>query len=286
VAGRDVGLPVVTEVVTAEDVKLVADYADALQVGARNMQNFMLLKALGASGKPVLLKRGLSSTIEELLMAAEYVCLHGNPDVVLCERGIRTFETATRNTLDFNAVALLKQLTHLPVIVDPSHGTGRRSLILPVSKAAAAIGADGLIIEVHPAPESALCDGPQSLTPAEFAAVMRDLSAQLALLGRPLAVGRAVHAMDDMDACRERIDSIDEALLKLLCERVRIAHDLGRRKRAHGRSIHSPEREAIVIQRVVELSDGVLEASAVRRLFHAIIEETRTSEECHAISAK
>jgi 3-deoxy-7-phosphoheptulonate synthase len=187
-AGRHTGLATVTEVMTAEDVPLVARYADALQVGARNMQNFSLLKALGSAGKPVLLKRGLSSTIEELLLAAEYICLHGNAYVILCERGIRTFETATRNTLDLNAVALLKQLTHLPVMVDPSHGTGRRDLVGPMARASAVLGADGLIIEVHPHPERALSDGPQSITTRDFGTIMRDLKAYLALQGRTIAV--------------------------------------------------------------------------------------------------
>ena len=185
-AGADTGLPVVTEVMTAEDVPLVARYADALQVGARNAQNFALLKALGRAGKPVLLKRGFATTVDELLMSAEYVLAHGNPDVILCERGIRTFETCTRNTLDLNAVVVLKQLTHLPVLVDPSHGTGRRELVAPLSKAALAVGADGLIIEVHPRPEEALSDGPQSLTPDLFGRLMRDLVGYAFLEGRHL----------------------------------------------------------------------------------------------------
>lgn len=180
------GTPTVTEVLTPEDIPAVARSADALQVGARNMQNFALLKALGSAGKPVLLKRGLSSTIEELLLAAEYVIAHGNPNVVLCERGIRTFETATRNTLDLGAVALLKTITHLPVFVDPSHGTGRRDLVEPMARAAAAAGADGLIIEVHPDPDKALCDGPQSLTPLQFERLMCGLDALLPCLGRKL----------------------------------------------------------------------------------------------------
>jgi 3-deoxy-7-phosphoheptulonate synthase len=191
-AGREVDLPTVTEVLTAEDVPLVARHADVLQVGARNAQNFALLKALGAAGKPVLLKRGMSTTVEELLLAAEYVLAHGNPDVILCERGIRTFETCTRNTLDLNAVAVLKLRTHLPVLVDPSHGTGRRELVAPLSKAALAVGADGLIIEVHPAPEEALSDGAQSLTPEGFASLMNDLTGYAALEGRTLTGRRTV----------------------------------------------------------------------------------------------
>ncbi|HTV56277.1 MAG TPA: 3-deoxy-7-phosphoheptulonate synthase [Terriglobia bacterium] len=169
------GLAVVTEVMSDREVELVAGYADILQVGARNMQNFALLKTLGACGRPVLLKRGMSSTIKELLMSAEYITAHGNSNVILCERGIRTFETATRNTCDIVAVPLLNELTHLPVIVDPSHATGKRSLIAPLARAAAAIGADGVMVEVHPRPERALSDGAQSLTTEDF----RDMMTQL-----------------------------------------------------------------------------------------------------------
>lgn len=185
-AAEETGLKVVTEVITAEDVELVAEYADILQVGARNMQNFALLKRLGRAGRPVLLKRGMSATIKEFLLAAEYIALHGNEKVILCERGIRTFEQATRNTLDLAAVPLLKELSHLPVIVDPSHGTGRRSLIRPTSKAAVAVGADGLIIEVHPNPEEAWSDGPQSITPAEFARLMDEIIPYVRLESRQL----------------------------------------------------------------------------------------------------
>jgi 3-deoxy-7-phosphoheptulonate synthase len=185
-ARRHTGLKVVTEVVSAEDTEIVAEYADILQVGARNMQNFALLKRLGGAGRPILLKRGMSSTIKELLLSAEYIASHGNDQIILCERGIRTFETSTRNTLDLAAVPVLGELSHLPVLVDPSHGTGRRSLIRPASKAAVAIGADGLIIEVHPRPHEAWSDGPQSLTPPEFAEVMADLRNYVKLESRYL----------------------------------------------------------------------------------------------------
>ncbi|HVF89457.1 MAG TPA: 3-deoxy-7-phosphoheptulonate synthase [Blastocatellia bacterium] len=174
-AREHTGLKIVTEVVTSDDAEVVAEYADILQVGARNMQNFALLKRLGRAGKPVLLKRGMSSTIKELLLSAEYIASHGNDQVILCERGIRTFETVTRNTLDLAAVPVLNELSHLPVVVDPSHGTGKRSLIRPLSKAAVAIGADGLIIEVHPRPQDAWSDGPQSLTLPDFAEVMVEI---------------------------------------------------------------------------------------------------------------
>ena len=174
----ETGLPVVTEVVDANDVELVSSYADMLQIGTRNMQNFALLQAAGSAGKPVMLKRGMNATVEEWLMAAEYIAQRGNLDIVLCERGIRTFETATRNTLDVSAVAVAQRLSHLPVIVDPSHSGGRRELVLPLSRAAIAVGADGIIVDVHPNPETALCDGAQALIDSdirELASVVQHL---------------------------------------------------------------------------------------------------------------
>ncbi|HUQ92396.1 MAG TPA: 3-deoxy-7-phosphoheptulonate synthase [Bryobacteraceae bacterium] len=175
------GLAIITEVMSDRDVSLVAEYADIMQVGARNMQNFALLKTLGKCQRPVLLKRGMSSTIKELLMSAEYIVAHGNPNVILCERGIRTFETATRNTCDIAAVPVLNELTHLPVVVDPSHATGKRSLVPALSRAAVAIGADGIILEAHPCPEKAVSDGAQSLRLEEFDRMMKDLKGYIAL---------------------------------------------------------------------------------------------------------
>src|SRR5271167_527237 len=180
-ARKATGLAIVTEVMSDGDVGLVAEYADVLQIGARNMQNFALLKALGRTSRPILLKRGMSSTVKELLMSAEYIIAHGNPNVILCERGIRTFETVTRNTCDIAAIAALNELTHLPVILDPSHATGKRSLVPALSRAGVAIGADGLIVEVHPAPEKAVSDGAQSLDLAQFAKMMNDLKPYVAL---------------------------------------------------------------------------------------------------------
>jgi len=180
-ARQATGLCIITEVMSDRDVELVAEYADVLQIGARNMQNFALLKNLGKCGKPVLLKRGMSSTLKELLMSAEYVVAHGNPNVILCERGIRTFETATRNTCDIAAVAALHEMTHLPIVLDPSHATGRRSLVPALTRAAVAIGADGLLVEVHPTPEKAISDGAQSLDLAQFAKMMQELKPYLAL---------------------------------------------------------------------------------------------------------
>jgi 3-deoxy-7-phosphoheptulonate synthase len=185
-ARKATGLPVITEVMAPEQVPLVTTYADILQVGARSMQNYALLHAVGESQRPVMLKRGMMSTIEELLMSAEYILSHGNHRVILCERGIRTFEPYTRNTLDISAVPLLKQLSHLPVMVDPSHGTGKWELVEPVARAAVAAGADGLIIEVHPHPEQAMSDGAQSLKPARFTALLASLRSIATAIGRTL----------------------------------------------------------------------------------------------------
>ncbi len=175
------GLAIVTEVMSDSHVDLVAEYADILQVGARNMQNFALLKALGKCPRPVLLKRGMSSTIKELLMSAEYITAHGNPQIILCERGIRTFETATRNTCDISAIPVLNEVTHLPVVLDPSHAAGRSALVPPLARAAVAAGADGLLVEVHPWPERAMSDGAQSLDPDDFRQMMEALQPYISL---------------------------------------------------------------------------------------------------------
>jgi len=188
------GLPVVTELMDARDIDAVDAVADVIQIGARNMQNFSLLAAVGERGTPVLLKRGMSATVNELLLAAEHVMAHGNSQVILCERGIRTFETSTRNTLDISAIPVLKQETHLPVIVDPSHAAGRADLVPALAAAALAVGADGLIVEVHPDPATALSDGAQSLTIEAFASLMRMLSPLAETCGRPLDVAVGVPA--------------------------------------------------------------------------------------------
>jgi 3-deoxy-7-phosphoheptulonate synthase len=186
-ARQDTGMPVITEVKDTDSLPLVARYADILQIGARNMQNFSLLEAVGALKKPVMLKRGLSSTVKEWLMAAEYIVSRGNYQVILCERGIRTFETLTRNTLDLGIVPLLREITHLPVVVDPSHGTGVAKAVGPLARAAAATGVDGVMVEVHPKPETALSDGPQALTFEMFAGMMGELRRVAAALGQPLS---------------------------------------------------------------------------------------------------
>jgi 3-deoxy-7-phosphoheptulonate synthase len=186
-ARQETGLPIVTEVMANEQIPLIVEYADVLQIGARNMQNFSLLHAAGESCHPVLLKRGMSATVEDLLMAAEYILSHGNKNVILCERGIRTFENSTRFTTDINAIPVLKRLSHLPVILDPSHGTGHWEYVTSISRAAIAAGADGLIIEVHPKPEEAFSDGGQSLKPKRFAELVKQVRAVAQSVGRPLA---------------------------------------------------------------------------------------------------
>lgn len=185
-ARKETGLPIITEVMSTEDVELVEGYADILQIGARNMQNFSLLKKVGRATRPVMLKRGMSATFNEWLGCAEYILSEGNPDVILCERGIRTFEQITRNTLDISAVPIIHQISHLPIVIDPSHGTGTKSLVDPMSRAAVAAGADGLMIEVHPYPEQALCDGAQSLSPEEFQSVMKNIKPIVTAVNRRL----------------------------------------------------------------------------------------------------
>ncbi len=185
-AREETGLPIVTEALDTSSIDIVAKYADCLQIGARNMQNFELLKAAGRIGKPVLLKRGMSATLEEFLLAAEYVLAGGNPNVVLCERGVRTFSDFTRNTLDLAVVPAVKRLSHLPILVDPSHGTGRRHKVVPMSLASIAAGADGVAVEVHHQPERALSDGPQALTPPMFSELMARLSPIAVAVGRTL----------------------------------------------------------------------------------------------------
>jgi 3-deoxy-7-phosphoheptulonate synthase len=186
-AGRETDMPVITELMSVRDLDAVAEYADIIQIGARNMQNFILLDEVGKVRKPVMLKRALSGQIEEWLLAAEYILAQGNPDVILCERGIRTFETAYRNTFDVNAIPLVKELSHLPIVADPSHGTGKWGLVAPVARAAIAAGADGLMIEVHPNPDHALSDGAQSLTYESFTKMMRSVSGIAAAVERTLS---------------------------------------------------------------------------------------------------
>ncbi len=225
-AGRETGMPTVTEVMQPDQVGLVAEHADMLQIGARNMQNFPLLSAVGASGMPAMLKRGPSATIDEWLLAAEYILDAGNDQVILCERGIRTFETRTRNTLDISAVPVVQQLSHLPVIIDPSHATGSRDLILPLALAGRAAGADGLMVEIHPRPDDALSDGPQQLDRGGFLTLME-------ALGVP--------------RLRDDIDRIDRELIRLLALRLERSVEIGQMKVAQGLALRSPDREEELI---------------------------------------
>jgi 3-deoxy-7-phosphoheptulonate synthase len=274
-AGLAASLPTVTEVMAIEDLADVAAHADMLQIGARNAQNYALLEAAGRTGKAILLKRGPAMTIEELLLAAEYILATGNWNVILCERGIRGHDKATRNTLDLGAVAALKRATHLPVLVDPSHACGRRDLIAPLSRAAVAAGADGLLIEAHPRPTESWSDAEQAISPPELAAIMHALALEAPLHGRFVAGPRGATDEETIAASRERIDAIDVALVKLLDERINIALEIGRAKRAMGRATHVPEREALVLQRVAELAHD----PAIVEAFAAIVNATRSAQE-------
>jgi 3-deoxy-7-phosphoheptulonate synthase len=276
----EVGLPIVTEVTNPADVPVFEDHVDMLQVGARNMQNFVLLKAVGRSKLPVLLKRGLSATIEELLMAAEYILAAGNPNVVLCERGIRSFDTSTRNILDLAAVPVLRERTHLPVIVDPSHATGHRPLVRPMAVAGAAAGADGLIIEVHPNPPQALSDSEQSLSFPEFGDLMDDLR-RFEYLRRPSAAttpAATVIVPGDLERLRGRIDDVDARIAALIEERAQLAVAVQqtRKETDHG---HDVERERALLERAVTGSDdSVLLPEEREQVYAAIIRAARSAQ--------
>jgi 3-deoxy-7-phosphoheptulonate synthase len=279
------GLPVISEVVDPNDVPAFEEHIDILQVGARNMANFVLLKAVGQSRRPVLLKRGLSATIEEWLLAAEYVLSAGNPNVILCERGIRTFETATRNTLDLSAVPVLRSRTHLPIIVDPSHGTGHRALVAPMALAGAAVGADGLIIEVHPDPANARSDGDQSLGFEEFGALMDEL--------RRLQFVRATDATDaspmtdapaatgSIDEVRNRIDEMDAKLVAMVQERAALALEVQKRRDpdAHG---HDVRRERALLERAASGTEGPMTPVELTMVFDAVLRASRSVQRRHA----
>jgi 3-deoxy-7-phosphoheptulonate synthase len=257
-AGRAVGLPTVAEVMETEQVGATAESVDMLQVGSRNMQNFPLLRAVGRSGRPVLLKRGLAATVDEWLLAAEYVLAEGNGAVVLCERGIRTFETSTRNTLDVSAIPVAKRISHLPVIVDPSHAAGSRDLIVPLSLAGRAAGADGVMVEVHPDPERALSDAPQQLDGTGFEALMTALG---------------------ITSPRGDIDRIDREIVRLLAARSRGSRSIGRAKAGRGLPLHSPEREAEILDAAgAEADRHGLDPDRIRGVFEAILTQSRDEQ--------
>jgi 3-deoxy-7-phosphoheptulonate synthase len=309
-ARENTGLPVVTEVLDPRHVELVARYADMLQVGARNMQNFALLAEVGRAKKPVLLKRGFAATIDELLMAAEHIMANGNPDVVLCERGIRTFETKTRNTLDVAAVPVLKRETHLPVFVDPSHASGRAHLVTPLGIAAIAAGADGLIVEVHPDPQQARSDGEQSLTPRAFNVLVRKAALVANAIGRELSVdaGAIVDEdgaapsdgasgvasqlteedesdlslpalLDSLARVRGDIELIDRDIISLLARRVALGRRAGRIKRSAHVSLVDPVQEAAVLERARALAEAAgLPYRDVRALLRGMIAVSRRAQ--------
>ncbi len=257
-AGRRSGLPTVTEVLEPDQVELVAAHADMLQLGARNMYNSPLLRAVGRSQKPVLLKRGPAATIEEWLLAAEFVLAEGNERVVLCERGIRTFETETRNTLDISAVPVVKALTHLPVIVDPSHASGRRDLIAPLGLAGRAVGADGMMVEVHPDPSQALSDGPQQLDAAGF----QDLMHRLGVL-----------------TVRDDIDRVDREILGLISRRLGYSVEVGLNKAARGMPLYSSRRERELLDTLAaEAEQWSIDESWVREIFELILTHSRQAQ--------
>ena len=267
-AAKEQDLLCVTEVIDSPSLDLVADKVDIIQIGARNMQNFELLKLAGKIHKPIILKRGLSATIEEWLLAAEYILASGNPQVILCERGIRTFEPSTRNTLDLSAVGVAKELSHLPVIVDPSHAAGRRDLISSLSKAAIAAGADGLLIEMHPNPTEAVSDGPQSLTPEQFVLLAKELGVVAGSVNRVFVCGEQE---DTLESLRAQIDDIDQSILEHLVTRMQIVGKVGDQKRLD--RVKDASREKEIIQRLVNLATELqLPPELVKRIYPLIFE--------------
>lgn len=280
-ARAQTGLPIVSEMTDASQMEAFEEYVDIIQIGSRNMHNFTLLRAAGQGRTPVLLKRGFGATIDEWLMAAEYVLSAGNANVILCERGIRTFERATRNTLDLSAVPVLREMTHLPVVVDPSHGTGKRSLVASMSLGAAAVGADGVIIEVHPDPPHAWSDGDQSLSFPEFAALMDELRRSEYLRrgdsGRP----RTVSVPATIGEMRERIDTIDSHLLGLVDERAQLALGIARAKGTddHG---HDAAREHSLLERARATQGAVLDGEELEQVMSAVLRASRQMQRRHA----
>lgn len=276
-AAREQGLLSVTEVIDAPSLELVADEIDIIQIGARNMQNFELLKLAGKINKPVILKRGLSATIEEWLLAAEYILAAGNPNVILCERGIRTYEPSTRNTLDLSAVGVAKELSHLPVIVDPSHAAGRRDLIASLSKAAIASGADGLLIEMHPNPAEAVSDGPQSLHPEEFTQLAGELGIVAEAVNRTFACGGVKDEEETLETLRGQIDEIDRTIIQGLAARMQIVQKVADQKRLD--RIKDSTREKEVLQRLTNLGEELkLPSELVRKIYPIIFEAAVQSQ--------
>jgi 3-deoxy-7-phosphoheptulonate synthase len=267
-AAKEQGLLCVTEVVDTKSLDLVVDKVDLLQIGARNMQNFELLKLAGKVNKPIILKRGLSATIEEWLLAAEYILSAGNSRVILCERGIRTFEPSTRNTLDISAVVVAKELSHLPVIVDPSHAAGRRDLISSLSKAAIGAGADGLLIEMHPNPQEAVSDGPQSLMPEQFIALSQELGVVARSVGRVFDPG---FGEDSLESLRSKIDQLDHSIIESLAERMQVVRRLSDQKQLN--RVKDANRERDILLRLESLAEELnLSSELIKKIYPLIFE--------------
>jgi 3-deoxy-7-phosphoheptulonate synthase len=289
-AREETGLPVISEVTDAADVELFDRYVDVLQVGSRNMHNFVLLRAVGQSRHPVLLKRGFGATIEEWLMAAEYILSSGNSSVILCERGIRTFETATRNTLDLSAVPVLRGKTHLPIVVDPSHGTGQRDLVGPMALAGAAVGADALLIEVHPDPPKALSDGEQSLSFPEFGALMDEMRRMQLLRDRD-AARPAPHVVEPpveppaapIAELRNRIDEMDDQLASLIQERAALSLEVQRARGPEGHG-HDVRRERELLERAAASGGGPLTPEEMTVIFGSLLRASRSVQRREAAS--
>ncbi|EHQ87976.1 bifunctional 3-deoxy-7-phosphoheptulonate synthase/chorismate mutase [Desulfosporosinus youngiae] len=275
-AAREQDLLCVTEVIDAPSLELVVDQIDIIQIGARNMQNFELLKMAGKINKPIILKRGLSATIEEWLLAAEYILSSGNPQVILCERGIRTYEPSTRNTLDLSAVGVAKELSHLPVIVDPSHAAGRRDLIASLSKAAIASGADGLLIEMHPNPAEAVSDGPQSLHPEQFIQLAGELDVVAEAVNR-IFVSGCKENEETLKSLRKQIDGIDQVIIERLAARMKIVRKVGNQKRLD--RVKDTNREKEILQRLVSLASELeLSPDLVKKIYPLIFESAVQSQ--------
>lgn len=269
-AAKEQDLLCVTEVIDTPSLELVVDQIDIIQIGARNMQNFELLKMAGKTNKPIILKRGLSATIEEWLLAAEYILSAGNPHVILCERGIRTYEPSTRNTLDLSAVGVAKELSHLPVIVDPSHAAGRRDLIKSLSKAAIACGADGLMIEMHPNPAEAVSDGAQSLHPEQFIGLAGELGVVAKSVNRIFACGHK-HGEETLESLRNEIDDIDRTIIQCLATRMEIVNKVANQKRLD--CVKDSTREREVIQRLISLGNDLgLPSELIKKVYPVIFE--------------
>jgi 3-deoxy-7-phosphoheptulonate synthase len=278
--GDETGLPVVTEALEPGQVPLVADYADAIQIGSRNMHVTPLLRAAAASGRPILLKRGMSATLEELLLAAETILLAGNEGVILCERGIRTFDSYTRNCLDVGGIAALKRLTHLPVVADPSHATGRRELVPNAALAAVAAGADGLLVEAHPDPQSAQSDAEQQLTPAELADLAERVRCVARVVGRRLPRGSSRpdehHATDPfIRELRQEISENDRRLVDSINTRLELVARIRRYKGAHGMAFQDPNREQSLLRSLQRENSGPLSSDGLEEIFAALLELTK-----------